>query len=212
MKKNNTRTFLISIVFIFISLISCEDEKSENCVNEIIDSKENVLISQDEVETINALNRSPYDIQNNIQIYNIIDNSDNGLRVQCYQFSNDLKVFSNPIDYIYESGVFHHFLGDTIENSIELNTISDFNPNQIVDIYKNHIDKDSYISDDTRASALKNCIDCEFGYWDLNISSGINEMDFVKAWKVNPTDKKYPYAIIGDSEGDIIYYDNGIRY
>lgn len=212
MKENNQTIFLVTIVLIFISLLSCEDDKSDNCINELIDSKNNVLISQNEFEMINTLNPSPYDIRNNIQIYNLIDLNDDELKIQCYQFSNDLKLFSDPLNYIYDSGVLQHYVGDTIGNSIKLNTVSDFNADQIVEIYKNQVNNDSNITDDTRISTLKDCIDCEFGYWDLNVSTGDAEKDFVKAWKVNPTDQQYPYVIIGDSEGDIIYYDNGIRY
>ena len=92
MKLYESKAFIGILALICISLISCKNDKSDVCINEIVNSKNNILITQDEIEVINDLNRSPYDIHSNIQIYGLIENSDNGLRVKCYQFSNNLNM------------------------------------------------------------------------------------------------------------------------
>lgn len=212
MKFYYSNTLIGIIALICLCFISCEKGKSDICMIEIVDSKNSILITQDENEVISALSRSPYNILNNIQIYGITEINDNGLRVNCYQFSNNLKVFSNPLVCIYKSGSYSHYIGDVINNSIELNTIADMIIDEVVDIYVTELNNDEAISEETREITMDNCLNCEFGYWDLNVSTGNNEMDFVKAWKVNPTDSSIPYAIIGDSTGHVIYYDNGIRY
>jgi hypothetical protein len=53
----------------------------------------------------------------------------------------------------------------------------------------------------------KECFEVEFGYVGLHDS----HEQLVKAWKVKPIDKDYPYAYIQDENSEIVYYDTGVR-
>ena len=55
---------------------------------------------------------------------------------------------------------------------------------------------------------INGCFELELGCLDLNYP---NE-DFIRAWKITPAKKNYPFAYINDETSEIVGYDNGIRY
>lgn len=134
----------------------------------------------------------------------------NGL--QAYRFEKDKIGMTHIRFYAYVNGVradetIYHFKDDGTLSSItnefdasvfsKISTISKISESQAISIGSNKIKNSSLV-------ATKE-------FWNKNIGSP-GKKNIVLAWKVHPNNNPYQFAVIDAQLGEIIYYDDGIRY
>jgi hypothetical protein len=125
--------------------------------------------------------------------------------VRVTEYANGLKVFTAPSNFIFWNGSFH-FRAGTPTGGTSLGTVPQLTLPQLRWLFKETIaqfDPHNALSDQ--------CINAEFGYYDLNAGNGNQPENLVKAWRVTKQGQQYPFAYFQDAGCQLIYYDNGIR-
>ena len=207
-----TRTIIIGIS-LCISFISCEQYKTESqyCVNEIHNSVTTIRLPQNQIDSIKYLFDYNHLGYTKYQFYSFLLDELGYHHVKCYQFKNNLKLFTNDLIFHFNEKNNYYFLSGKLIDKVSLDSKSTMNYNSVVTkfIYELNQDKDFFGDKET---IKNNCFDVEFGYYDLNTGISNASENFTKAWKIKPTNKDYPYAYINDMNSVVIGYDNGIRY
>ena len=126
------------------------------------------------------------------------------VRVEGY--ANGLKIFTSAFNYIFWNGALHYVAG-TPSHGVPLDTRASLTPAQLRGLFLATIAR----VDPTRTDVQNRCVSAEFGYYNLNEGTSSRTENFIKSWKVTQQGQKYPYAYYQDSDGQLIYYDNGIR-
>jgi hypothetical protein len=99
----------------------------------------------------------------------------------------------------------------TIIDAIDVNSIPIMDLSEVKSIFIKCFENDEeYMGNKEKITS--GCIDCELGYFDLNVGIDSSEPDFKLAWRVSSYLGKFPYAYINDKEKTLIVYDNGVRY
>jgi len=195
------KIIIVAISFCFC-IVSCE---KKYCVKVIKDSPKTTILSKSEINTIKSLfDANGVDYSN--YLFSKINKPDElgYQRVECYQFVNDLKVLSDYVVFRFRYGILI-FVSKNLAGTIDLDTKPLMNSN---DVAKKFVDAMKQDQDCTNKD-IRGCFDLEFGYYDLN-AGGYTTQNFIKAWKITPRKKEYPFAYINDSNSEIIYYFNGI--
>jgi Zn-dependent metalloprotease len=204
---------IIVAISICIGLISCKQDETENryCVNQIRNSSATIVLSLHQMDTIkllfdyNHLDYSKY-------LFYSLQNDELGYHhVRCYQFENNLQVFTNDLIFHFNDKNNYYFLSGYLVGKINLDTSSKMSSDSVVAKYLYALEQDKDYVDDKK-EIFNNCFDLEFGYYDLNAGTSNTSKNFTKAWKIKPAKSDYPYAYINDTKSEIISYDNGIRY
>ena len=201
-------------IFVIITLIfsvmhySCKTKTVNNayCVKVIQQSPSTLVLPASEQNVIQSLFNSNGMDFSNYQFVQL-DTDELGFRhVRCYQFVNNLKVFSEVLIFHFNPQDAYYLVSGNIINSIGLESKPSLNQHKVAGIFIQQIAQEKASMVDQ--AILKGCFDIELGYVGLDGSTE----KFAKAWKVNPTGKDYPFAYINDETSEIIYYDNGVRY
>lgn len=206
------KIFKLLGIFLLVGLNSCKKEESLNQlnVNYIHDNPETIALPEKDWNKIKALfefNNLEY---SNYIFYNLQTDELMNHHVRCYQFINNLKIFTGSLIFHFDKNDNFYFLTGDLINKIDLNTKPSMNQNDLRDIYLSELTKASI--NFHKLNIAKNGINIEFGYYDLNIGiSNVNQL-FTKAWKVKPQNTEYPFIFVDDNTSKIIYYENGIRY
>jgi Zn-dependent metalloprotease len=204
------RAMIIIAVFLCFGFSSCNKNKDSHCVNSIQSSPKITLLSESEMEEIKYLfNYNQLDYTK--YLFTRYTKDELGYkRVRCYQFANNLRVFSNEL--IFPFDMFNNYSGvaGNIINEINLDTKPLQEQDEVVDRFIEKMNQDEEHIKDKKNK--KTCFNLEFGYYDLNAGTGDTNKIFTKAWKIESTNNDYPFAYINDNNLEIIYYDNGIRY
>ena len=198
----------LTIILLLIIFFSCKNNENDTrfCMNRI--SQNTILLSSTDYNTVKLLFETNELNYNNLRFYKYVDSDRQ--EVRCNQYINNLQIFTYDLTFHFSGNIYQNISGDLTDNII-LDTKSTMNQDAVVEIYiKKLIDDESFII--SKDEIINNCMDLEFGYYDLNVSISFSEKNFVKAWKVKPQSMDYPVAYINDSLTNIIYYDNGIRY
>ena len=125
--------------------------------------------------------------------------------VKVHEYVNGLKVFSAQSNFIFWNGSFHYQAG-TPTGGTSLNNVPQLDLPQLRWLFK------ATIAQFEPQNALGNqCVEAEFGYYDLNAGRGNQPENLIKAWRLTKQGKVYPLAYFQDAGGKLIYYDNGIR-
>ncbi|MEI7502234.1 MAG: hypothetical protein WCJ61_03035 [Paludibacter sp.] len=206
-----TRTIIIGIS-LCIGFISCEQNKTEDlyCVNKIQGSNTTISLPQNQIDSIkymfdyNHLDYSQY------QFFSFQLDELGQHHVRCYQFKNDLKLFTNDLIFHFDDKNKYYYLSGELIDKISLDINSTMNNNSVVTKFIYALDQDKEFYGD-KEIIKKNCFDIEFGYYDLNAGYSSASKNFIKVWKIKPTNNEYPYAYINDMNSNVIAYDNGIR-
>ena len=200
-------TIIVSILFCFGMLhFSCKTAKKASCVEFVQNSPTTSVLPESEIKLIKSLftgNRMDYA---NYQFYQL-DTDDLGFNhVRCYQFVNNLKVFSADLIFHFNQNNSFYLVSGTQIKSIKLDDKPSLNRKKVVELFVQKVsqEKASMVDKDI----AKGCFEIEFGYVGLDDSNG----KFAKAWKAKPAGRDYPYAYINDDNSEVIYYDNGVRY
>ena len=203
-------TAIIITILLCISMVhySCKSSANKNdyCVKVIQNSPTVRLLSESEMNVIRSLFESNRMAYANYQFYQL-DTDDLGFHhVKCYQFVNNLRVFSEDLSFHFNKNNAHYLSSGNLINSIGLDAKPSLNQNKVAEIFIRKIEQENAAMVD--ATVLKGCFEIELGHIGLDDSSG----KFAKAWKAKPTDRDYPYAYINDDNSEILFYDNGVRF
>jgi Zn-dependent metalloprotease len=149
--------------------------------------------------------------------------------VRCYQFANNLIIFTSDAIFHFDKNNNYYFLSGDLINTINLNTKSAMRQDDVVTKYIDMVKHDEVFLEWLRLlveiakvdetvevitleDIIEGCFDVEFGYYDLNAGISYANENFTKSWKIKPTNREYPCAYINDENSETIYYDNGLRW
>lgn len=192
---------------IFISLISCEDSKY--CTDTITGMPDQNLISESDLSTVSSLFGTIGMSLNKYLVFRFQTDQLGGKHVKCYQYVNNIKIFSDEIIFHFDSQNRFTSLSGEIISTIDINSVPKMSKNDVVKLFLELVDEDGRFS----SRSLKNeCIQCEIGYYDLNAGTSNQTHNFKLTWKIRGEDSVYPFAYINDTDKSKIYYDNGVRY
>lgn len=126
------------------------------------------------------------------------------------QYVNGVRVFLAGRNFLFLSDNLN-FQSSNPTNGTSLNTTPKLNVQQLRKLFLDNIEQF-----DHEATKYKDsCFKCEFGYYNLNAGISNAPETLVKAWRVTPKNSiapsEYPLAFYKDDNGELIYYDNGIR-
>ena len=202
------KTIILGVSLLF-SFVSCEQE-TEYCLNINHNTLTTLILAQNQIDTIKALFSHNHLDYTNYQFYNFQRDELNYHHVKCYQFKNNLKLFTNDLIFHFNEKNNYYFLSGEIIENITLDTNFKLNKKSVVTTFIHGMVQNNDLSGEKEAGK-NSCFDIEFGYYDLNYGNNTTSKNFTKTWKIKPTNKDYPYAYIDDKSSTIIYYDNGIR-
>jgi hypothetical protein len=212
--KNMGKFYLSLIILIILSCKKSDNLPEDNrCTNLVIDNPDIQLLPDQEIDSIKYLFNKNQISYTGLQFWNFTDSRgyNNVLfrYIGAYQFVNGLKVFTGYLGFEFgENDSFIYKGGDTIPNLSLPNKPRLLN-SQVRGIFINEIKNDGFYKNNFEIQ--DNCIEMEFGYYDLHSGSGNQTKDYTTAWKVYPKNGNYPNAYIDDMRGELIYYDNGIE-
>lgn len=198
-------------MFVLMAGLSCQKNGTgtdNNCTNFIQASPSDLLVTQQQMDTIVLiLNKYKVDYSN-LQFYQY---SNNGFYlISGYQFVNHLKLFTDEITYLLSrSDTLLHISGTRIIN-IDKPATQRLNINGVRALYFNTIEKDSIYR--SAGQIIDSCLDFEFGYYNKNVHNLSKPKDFTTAWKVNPHRSDHPLTYINDINDSILDYNNGIYF
>ena len=206
-----TYRILIIWIFLFINSISCKKDKYENnyCVNNISDTPNRAILTDTDLKTIKSLFDHNNLIYSNYQFYELQIDELGYHHVRCFQYINNLKLFTNDLIFHFNQNDSYCYLSGDLINGINLDTKPKMIQNKVIDLFINEINKDNNYFD-SKDELIKGCFDIEFGYYDLNAGTESSINIFTKAWFVKPKGKEYPIAYIDDSHNRLIGYSDGI--
>ena len=196
-----------SVLLILISLISCEDSKF--CTDIIKSKPDQNLIDEADLNTVKSLFSWNVLSLDNFLVYRLQNDQLGHKHVRCYQYINNLQVFSDDVIFHFDAQNKYYFLSGEIISGINISSDPKMSRNDVVKLFLGLADDDGQ---DTSNSMKDECFQCEIGYYDLNAGTGNETHNFKLAWKIRREDSEYPFAYINDTDKSKIYYDNGIRY
>ena len=158
-----------------------------------------LILPQKQLDSINTLFIYNHLDYTNYQFYNFQRDELNYHHVKCYQFKNNLKLFTNDLIFHFNEKNNYYFLSGEIIGNITLDTNFKLNKNNVVATFIHAMEQNNDLSEEKNV-----CFDLEFGYYDLNSGNNTTSKNFTKAWKIKPTNKDYPYAYINDNSSTII--------
>lgn len=130
--------------------------------------------------------------------------------VKVDEYTNGLRIFTGQLVFSFKDNVLS-FKGGEPTKGTSLNTTALLTLGQLRKLFIGHIEQF-----DKRGSYFQDsCFTAEFGYYNLNAGTSYSAENLVKAWRVTLKDRvypsEYPIAYYEDTDGKLIYYDNGIR-
>jgi hypothetical protein len=196
------------VLIILLQLVSCEKDKY---CSDVIRGKPDHLISEQDLNTVKSLFKSNYLSLDNFQVY-LLQKDELGHRhVRCFQYVNDLNIFSDDVIFHFDNTGHYYFLSGDIISGIDIDPLPKLDREAVVQLFLKSVEDDGHYS--YKLKDLEDrCFSCELGYWDLNAGISYTDPDFRLAWRVRQEGQAYPVAIINDTENKLICYDNGIRY
>ena len=125
--------------------------------------------------------------------------------VRVYEFVNGLKVFTAQTNFVFWNGDFHYRAGSS-PGATALSPVPRLSVPQVRWLFREAIGK--Y---DPRVTIENQCVEAELGYYNLNGGQGGQPEKMVRAWRATKQGQAYPMAYFQDENGQLIYYDNGLR-
>jgi Zn-dependent metalloprotease len=196
-------TFLLFLFYI----CSCED--SNHCTDIIKGKPDNNLIAESDLNIVKFLFNTNNLSLDNFFVYRLQKDNLGYNHVRCYQYINNLQVFSDEVIFHFNAQNQYNFLSGEIISEINISPDPKLSKNEAVKLFLELVDEDGLY---TSKSLKDDCFLCEIGYYDLNAGSGNPTHNFKLAWKIHQEDSDIPFAYINDTDNRKIYYDNGVRY
>jgi len=130
--------------------------------------------------------------------------------IRVNEFTNGLEIFNGEILFQFKNNIFNFRNGNTTGGTT-LNTSPNLTVGQIRTLFLRHIEQFDHNANHYKDS----CFSAEFGYFNINDGTNNPTEKLIKSWKVTLKNKifpsEYPIAFYQDSDGTLIFYDNGIR-
>jgi Fungalysin/Thermolysin Propeptide Motif len=197
----------LPILLILVWLSSCE--VSNFCTDIIKGKPDYILINESDYNTVKSLFSTNDMSLDNYFVYRLQKDDLGYNHVRCYQYVNNLQVFSDEVIFHFNSQNQYNFLSGEIISEINISPDPKMSKNEAVKLFLELVDDDGFY---TSKSLKDDCFLCEIGYYDLNAGSGDSAHNFKLAWKIHQEDSDIPFAYINDTDKRKIYYDNGVRY
>jgi len=202
------RTIQILTILFSIIILAC-DKYEDLCIKEAsFNSEVGILNKTDLIKAQSLFDLNNLNYSN--KRFTSVTETETNIIVKGYQYINGIKVFTEPLSYFFQKSMpqrFDFILGDTLlPASISLGTIPQMDKKTVISLSKSIIEADDKI--DWNGSL---CYVVEFGYYDLNVSTNLDQVDYFQAWKIYPEGGSVPLIYINDKTKELIYYDNGIR-
>ena len=202
---------ILTIVFLF-TISSCKKEDNigdfQACTNVVLESPNEIRVSAENQSLAEHLFNSNEMDFNNLQITKVQTDDYNKTHIRCYQFVNGLKIFTGDLIYHFNENDQYDSLSGELITNLSLNTQSNLDSSILKNKYLTQVENDTFYR--SRISELtENCLDLQFGYYDLNAGQSYQPENLVKAWKITPHNKEYPVLFVNDETSEIIYYFNG---
>ena len=199
----------VLILIILIHLFACE--KSKLCSDVIKSKPDNHLISDSELKTVISLFKSNNLNLDNFLIYRLQKDDLGYTHVRCYQYINNLNVFSDDVIFHFDKQGHYYFLSGELISNIDIKPSPSMDVREVIKLFFHNVENDGFYSNNKK-QIEDGCFLCELGYFDLNAGTSYASQNFRLVWRIRPEESEYPYAFINDSDNTLIYYDNGIRY
>jgi hypothetical protein len=199
------------IILIIAIVFSCK--KSENipednrCANLVIDDLKVQLLSDQEMDSIKYVFNKNHIGYENLQFWSYIENIGHKY-IGAYQYVNNLKVFTDYLGFNFDKNDSLVYENDDRISSISLPDKPKLSLTQVRGIFIKEMQNDVFYKNSYEIQ--NDCIDMEFGYYDLNSGSSFQPKNYTTVWYVKPNKKDYPFAFIDDLRGQLITYGNGI--
>ena len=182
------------------------------CIDKIVKQSFNIKPA-DSITAIHLLQ------QNNIQYNNLVftsiilnDTITNTEGTHIYQhiaaiqYINGLPVLSDGFAYHFKDGIYYTTSGK-VYSSVSLDNRSQLTLSKLRDLYMTEtVDKGGF-----NPTYRDSCVVAQFGYFNLNAGTGNTTVNMVKAWRIHLKTQDYPVATFRDDNGQLIYFDSGIR-
>ena len=185
---------------------NANDDENSDCMKIIQNSPETINLSKSEMDVIkNLFNRNQLDYKK-YQFFRLQKDELGYHHVRCYQFLDNLRYFNDYLIFHFDKNDSYYYLsGRLLINTINMDSKPSMNQDDVVEKFINTLLQDNNIG--YKEDIINGCFEIEFGCLDLSYP----DENFVKAWRINPTESFYPFAYIIDETSEI-YYDNGIRH
>jgi Zn-dependent metalloprotease len=219
----NRNLLLLFTVFIAIGAVSCDTvvmkdkelfRKTFSYCRKVNNSNPdtNIIAQNDYVLAIGLFNKNHIEYAN-YQVYRLQVDDLGYYHVRCYQYFNNLKIFTNDLIFHFNKNDSYTSLSGHVIKEFELDSSVTMNQDDVIQIFIDNFNKDEWnASRQLKIDTLSTCFELEYGYYDLNAGHSYAINDFTKAWKINREKYSYPYAFINDLTSNLIYYDDGIRF
>lgn len=206
---------ILLVVLLFSSCNSDDDvfaDKQDVCVYAILNKPQNQLVSNSEQEQADSLFvRNDISLEN-LQVYQVNENADSDLpiNIRCYQYANGVRIFFSVAIFSFDnSGDLTFQSGNRIEN-IDLDATPHLTQKYLTAKFIEQIKHDEFKKNQLD-EIVEDCLDFQFGYFDLNAGTENTDTHFIKTWKITPHNQDYPRLLINDDTGWVVFYDNGVR-
>jgi hypothetical protein len=197
---------------LFILLILClfsSCEESRYCTDVIKGKPENNLISDSDMNIVRSLFSANNLSIENFLVYRLQKDESGNYHVRCFQYVNNLNVFTDDVIFHFDSQNHYYFLSGETISEIDIRTSPKMSKNDIIEMFLKSVENDSFFNGSLQ-QIKDGCFYCELGYYDLNAGISYSTHNFKLAWRIHPEDSDYPVATINDTDGDLIGYFNGI--
>lgn len=205
------RTISSITIFLVVFFQSCtkhqDCDDSEFFYQMVQGKPKDHLVTDLELNTIESLFNSNNLNIDNLLFYKLQTDKSGMYHAKCYQYVNNLKLFSNDLIFHFDSeGNYTTLSGDPI-SEIYIGKEPSMKICEVIIIFLDNIKSIPFNN-----TLISDGFLCELGYYDINGGTGNAVKNFQLAWRINPSNKVFPYAIINDYEKKLIYFDDGIRY
>jgi hypothetical protein len=204
MIHKSKRYFLFGMFL--VSAFACSKSTDDNCVKTVSFESSTPYLTKPEQAKAELLFTSNHIDYSRLQFIKLIEDSQY-TNIKCFQYVNGLKVFTEALLYHFEN---NHAVGEPmgdIISSIDIGSEPKMDTDSVAFVFLSKIK-----TDDPAYLNIHGCFLLEFGYYDMNVSTGKVEHDFIKAWRVTIEGRSIPFCYIDDNKETMIYYDNGSRY
>lgn len=202
--------FKISVLVFLFSLNSC-NKVNRTCTTEVETSSSDHLISDEQLVKAELLLNAANLDYSNYQIYRFEKSFLNSQHIRCHQFMNGLQIFTEDIIFHFDENNDYQFSSGDAINSIALDNKSKMSQNELKKIYINRIKKDSHAKNYLN-KITRNCLEMQFGYYDLNAGKGDSTIIMKKVWKITPLNSDSPKMFVNDDNSEVISFHNGVVY
>ena len=204
---------IIALILLFTAY-SCskkddEDKNFQACATVISESPNDTIVSEEDQNLAeNLFNANQIDYAN-LQITKVQKDKYGNAHIRCNQFMNGLQIFTSDLIFHFDEKDEYAPVSGDLVNEIHLDNQSSLDNDISTSLYLNEVQNDSFYKFKIN-EIIKNCLDLQFGYYDLNAGISYKPLNIVKAWKITPHNKGYPVLYVNDATSEIIYYHNGI--